>query len=329
MRGALSLVAILSLFGISPAFTQTSAEMSRAKSRVDELINGGSYRAATDVANSMLQRLHFSDRADQAGLLVVYLGKVAVETGQFGAASRILTSAEALSSRSWGANFDAALLRERAVFYYEVGQYDAAVAAAAKAYKLSDELHYYQIRAAYCQSIQALALLRTGHTEDGARLALMAVKSVPRKANNHPLFAPRILYAACVVESHLGNYTDAEAYCRRGLEIAAQSKRDTRDLSLGYLALGEAYLQAGDLPRCHEAALKSTDVTRRLFGTEHQDMVSGLGLLAQVVANEGNSNGACARAKEAVKIATRLFGSGSLGVAGATSVLLKIEACKP
>jgi hypothetical protein len=48
-------------------------------------------------------------------------------------------------------------------------------------------------------------------------------------------------------------------------------KQESRDLSLGYLALAEFHLQSGDLVHSREAALESIGQTKRLFGTQHQD----------------------------------------------------------
>jgi hypothetical protein len=61
------------------------------------------------------------------------------------------------------------------------------------------------------------------------------------------------------------------------------------------LALAEAYLEAGDLARSREAAAKNVEITARLFGEQHQDMVQALGLLAQISAKQGNMSDACQR----------------------------------
>ncbi|MGD0297894.1 MAG: hypothetical protein ABSE86_12315 [Bryobacteraceae bacterium] len=142
------------------------------------------------------------------------------------------------------------------------------------------------------------------------------------------MFASRILYAACVIESNAGIFADAEAYCRRSLDIASQSKRDTRDLSLGCLALAEAQLEAGDLAHSPEAATKGRDLTAKLFGESHQDMVQALELLARVSAKDGNMTDVCADANRAVKIATALFGERSPGAAGPIRALREMDACR-
>lgn len=261
----------------------------------------------------MLDRLHIWQHDDQALAFLAYLAKAAVETGRLGPAWTIFHSAETLDTQIWDKYYEPALFREKAACYYAAGEYDAASLAAAKAYQLSNEHDYYRIRAEYCRSVQALALLRAGNIIEAEKQALAAVRVAPKKPGKHLVFAPRILYTACVVESHAGKMADAAAFCNLGLEIAAASKLETRDLSLGYLSLAEAQLQAGDLVRSREAALKSADLSTKLFGTEHQDMVDALDLLAMISLREGDKAAARARVTEATKIATTLFGAGSPG----------------
>lgn len=200
---------------------------------------------------------------------------------------------------------------------------------AAKAFRLSEEHDYYRIRAEYCHSVAALALLRMGNIVEAEKWALTAVKAAPKKPGKHLLFAPRILYAACVVESHAGKIADAEAFCNLGLQIAAYSKLETRDLSLGYLALAEAYLQADDLVHSRGAVSKSADLTKKMFGTQHQDMIDALDLLAMISLRQGDKIGACNRAREAINIANVLFGVGSAGSRIPARVLQTIEAAAP
>ena len=259
---------------------------------------------------------------------LAYIGKAQIELGHLGEAISVLGTAEALSSSLGSTYYDATLLHETAALYYALAGYDGAAASAAKAVRLSQERNIPKIRVAYCKSIEALALLRIGKLSEAELLAASALKECPKKPGRSPVFAPRILYAACVVESHAGNFADAEAYCRRGLDIASQSKRETRDLSLGYLALAEAQLEAGDLAHSREAASKGRDLTVKLFGEQHQDMVQALGLLAKVSAKDGNIADGCADANRAVKIATALFGERSLGAAGPIRALREMGACR-
>ena len=146
-----------------------------------------------------------------------------------------------------------------------------------------------------------------GKLPEAQELALNAAKAVSTKPRKLPVFAPRILYAACVVEAHEGRFRDAQAFCRRGLEIANLTKIETRDLSLGYLALAEVYLQAGDLTRSRESALKSVALTVKLFGWKHQDMLDALEVLTQVSQGEGKATEACVRARDSATVAKALF----------------------
>ncbi len=328
-RIALSLFFAAIVPGVTISHAQASYQIWQEISHLNDLLKQGDYDHAAKLANLILERFQVWAPNDQRVAILAYIGRAQVEMGRLGEAAHVLGMAEALSSRIWNNHYEVGVFREMAALHYALGEYDAAVAAAAKAYRFSEERNYSKIHMGYLQSIDALALLRIGKLNDAELLALSAVKNCPKKADKNIVEVPRVLYTACLVESHLGNYADAESYCRRGLEMAALSKRENRDLSFGYLALAEATLRAGDLPRSREAALKSTDLTRKFFGAAHQDMVSGLGLLAQAIAREGNATEACDRAKEAVSIATELFGKGSPGVAGATSVLLRIDACKP
>jgi tetratricopeptide (TPR) repeat protein len=296
-----------------------------AKRRASTNLSTMVYVDATKLASAVLDRLHLWQRDNQALAFLAYLGKAAVETGRISQAFTILNSAETLSSQLWDNYYEPALLRERATLHYAAAEYDIAAQVAAKAYRQSEERKYYKIRAAYCQSIEALALLRQGNVSEAEKLVLTAVKAAPKKPGKYPVFAPRILYSACLVESHAGKTADAEAFCQRGLQIAVFPKLENRDLPLGYLALAEARLQAGDLAASREAALKSADLTARLFGTEHQDMVDALNLLAHVSLKEGDASAARVHVNKAIKIATALFGEGSPGAGIPSRTLLDIE----
>lgn len=309
---AILTIVLAVLLGTSSAYAQVLSDIPREVSRLDDLVHTGRYVEAMKLAKVILDRLSVWQRDDRALPFLVYLGKAAVETGQPHQASTIFKSAEVLSATSWDKDYyEAALVREKAALYYAAGEYAAAAAAAARAYRLSNGHNYYRIRAEYCQSLQALAVLRMGNVREAERLALIAVKAAPKKRGKYSVFVPRILYTACIVTGHAGKTPDAEAFCRRGLEIASDAKGETRDLSLGYLAQAEIQLQAGDLARSREAALRGAEITNRLFGTQHQDMVDALVLQAMIHVREGDSNAARAKVNEASKIATALFGAGS------------------
>jgi hypothetical protein len=272
LRAALSLLFALILAGVPACFAQSRQQISEQTSEVDDLVNAGEYEHAAQLAKLLFQQLKMRGRDEHSVLSLVYIGKAQTELGHLGDAVNTLGLADALSSGLGSTFYDATLLRETAALYYALAGYDGAAASAAKAVRLSQERNSTRIRVAYCKSIEALALLRIGKLSEAELLVASAVKECPKKPGKSPVFAPRILYAACIVESHAGNFAEAEADCRRGLDIASQSKRETRDLSLGYLALAEAQLEAGDLPHSREAAAKG----------------QALGLLAKVPAKEGN-----------------------------------------
>ncbi len=98
----------------------------------------------------------------------------------------------------------------------------------------------------------------------------------------------------------------------------------SRDVSLGYLALGEAYLESGDLARSRESTLKSINQTEELFGNKHQDMVDALRLIALVDLKQNKKVDALSHARDAVRIATAVFGENSPGLIDLTLTLGEI-----
>lgn len=294
---------------------QSSTEISREASRVDDLINAGHYAEAAKVIQSMLDLLHARQREDDALVFLAYLGKAAVEQGRPEFAGRVFQSADTLQSRTMLSYYEPVLLREKAAFQYAAGEYGNAAELAAQAQRAAMDWHYYRIRAEYCRSLQALALLRMGNVAEAKRLAAIAAQAVPKKGGYHPGFAPRILYSACVVMAQAGEFAPADGFCRRGLEEALRSKTETRDLSLGHLAFAEYWLQAGDLTRSRESAVRAAELTKRLFGPQHQDMVDALVIEAMIDWREGNTEGARAKTNDATRIAAALFGAGSAAAA--------------
>jgi len=319
------------VIAVGPVVIHSSAQNRQQKlqevTQLDDLIDEGEYAYAARFAVSLLERLHTWGPDYESILVLTHIGKSQIELGRLGEAVKVLSEANALAPTIPSNRYDPALFRETAVLQLELGEYEAAVGTAAKAVHLADDQNQERIRVGYCRSLEAMALLRLGKAGDAELLSLKAVKACPKKAGKYFVLAPRILYTACLVESHQQNFVDADEYCRRGLEIAQQWKRENRDLSLGYLALAEAYLEAGDLARSREAAAKNVEITARLFGEQHQDMVQALGFLAQISAKEGKTAEACSQADRAVKIATTLFGAGSAGAAGPIRALHKMDAC--
>jgi len=327
LHPSVNVAVLVVALGISSASAQSLGEVYREAGQVDDLVNNGRYVEAAKLANSMLDRLHRSHREGQALPFLAYLAKTGLETGQIAQASGLLKSAEPILLNFYRErHFEPALMREKAAFYYASAQYDSAAAAASKAVQLSQEYNYEKIRTEYCRGIQALAHLRSGNTTEAERLVSIALNAVPKRSGRSPVFAPRILYSACIVESHMDKLTVAERLCQRGLEFAGYSRPQTRDLSLGYLALAEAYLQAGDLSHSREFAQQAADLTAQLFGTQHQDMVDALDFLAIVSLKEGDTAAAHARIAQAIPIANKLFGDGSPGAAVSARVLEAIVA---
>jgi tetratricopeptide (TPR) repeat protein len=302
------------------SFPQTDAAFGRDRLRLDELANQGRNLEAIKLAKSMFNRMPLV--AEDQVLLLGYLGRVCTEIGLIGKASTFFTPAEVMSSQLPTGYHELVLFREKAAFSYAVGHYEDAAKAADKAYHLGAR---GALRAEYSHGIQALALLRLGNLPDAEKAVLSAMKAVPKNLGKYPVYGPRILYAACIVESHAGKGADAETFCNRGLEMVARYKRETRDLSLGYLAIAEAQLQAGDLAHSRKSAQKAADLTRKLFGTQHQDMVAALDLLALISLKQGDAAAARACVAESVKIATSLFGEGSVGAGIPARTLVEIE----
>ena len=232
--------------------------------KLDDLLDQGEYEYAARFASSLLQRLNTWGPDRESVLVLTHIGRSQVELGRLADAIKVISQANTLAPTIPNSFYDPALFRETAVLQLEAGEYQAAANTAAKAVKLAQDHNQERLRVGYCRSIEATALLRLGKPSDAELLTLQAVKACPKKAGKYFLFAPRILYTACLVASHQEKFADAEDYCRRGLEIAQQWKRENRDLSLGYLAQAEAYLEAGDLARSREAAAKNVEITGTL-----------------------------------------------------------------
>ena len=298
--------------------------------RLNRLIDEGDYAEAGRLVNLWLKRLQDWQHAELTTPFLPYVVKFDIETGKISKASAVLDAAEKLAARFWDYNInEPVLFREKAEFDYACSRYQDAAIAAAKAYRLSNDHRYSEVRTEYCRSLQALALMRVGKTVEAEQLATAALRSAPKGSKRHSFFVPRVLYAVCLVEGHMGRAAEAEAHCRNGLAISAESKKETRDLGLGYLALAEVLLQSEDLSRSREAALQSTSITARLFGTQHQDMVDGLVLLGRVSMKQGDRKAARAWFESASKTATALFGEGSPGAAIPLQALHDAETSGP
>ena len=323
---------LLARIGISflvgaPAPSQSLSESTRNASRLHDLVNEGEYAQAILFANKQLNTLHMLQRDDLSVRLRIYLSEAALEIGHIGDAGELLNDVDRILNRT-GGSWDAPILeRERAALQLARGEYDAAAITAAKARRLSIDHDFTRITVGYCQSLQALALMRTGKASEAEDLLQRPLKDCPKKPGKYFVFAPRILFTACLVEGHLGKFAEAQALCQRGLEMAQESKRETRDLELAYLASAEAYLEAGALAMSRDAATHSALITARLFGEKHQDLIAALHLLAQVSVKEGKIPEACDHATRAAKLATDLFGADTAASAGPIGALSEMKGC--
>ncbi|MFN7921415.1 MAG: hypothetical protein U0Q16_15035 [Bryobacteraceae bacterium] len=299
---------------ITGALAQAPTGVSSELNRVDELVNSGRYSEATRLADSIVWRLPGLEKEGYSVVFLTYLAKAAVEQGHMKEALTRFESAEAANARS-DKRYHPALIREKAALLYAAGEFRLAGELAGQAHRAMVSIRASTLRAEYCRSLQALALLRSGRTSEAEYLAMMATKVLPKKLGDHPFFAPRILYAACVTTAHAGKFAAAEKFCRRGLDAALATKNETRDLVLGHLAYAEYWLQAGDLEKSRESAMTASSITKRLFGDQHQDSVEALVILAAVDRKEGRSGDARSKVGEAVAIATAMFGKGSAAAA--------------
>jgi len=319
--------AILICAAVAVSVSAQNNFQSQQVTELDDLINRGEYEHGTKLAQLLLQQQQAWGPNKESIFVLTHIGSAQVELGRISDAVKVISQADTLAPTIPNNLYEIGLLRATAVLQLEVGQYQAAASLAAKAVKLALDRNLESLRVGYYRSIQAMALLRLGNPSDAELIVLKAVKDCPKKPGKYFVFAPRILYTACLVESYQQNFALAEEYCRRGLEIAQAWKKETRDLSLGYLAQAEASLEAGDLARSREAAAKTVEITTRLFGDQHQDIVQALGLLARINAKQGNMPDACAQANRAVKIAISLFGPVSSGAGIPTRALQRMSGC--
>ncbi len=205
-------------FSSTPAFLTTSV--------VEDQIATGRYQDAIQLLDSSLHRERAfgpSTSSEFAGLYAS-LGRALVEIGELNQADKILKDAESTSQDQFNSLWEPIILRDRAALSLARREYAEAAKIAGKAYTESIQGGGHHgvgsirgIRASYCQSIQAEAELRLGNTARAARIISAALRPITKKERKEPFYAPRILYAACRVASHQGNYPQAKEYCRRGL----------------------------------------------------------------------------------------------------------------
>ncbi len=293
------------------ALAQISGAVDQDLSEIAESIAEGKYARAYQCVAMGLDKARTQKPDYEPGPFLAYLGELSLETGRLQTADEALKKAESQLVGIWS-GLDALVVREQAALYLARGDFTPATIKAATAYKMSVDRYYLRVETAYCKSLEAQAELRMGNLPRAEILVREALRDIP-KNGKQLFFVPRILYTACLIESYRGNHTEAQGYCLRGLEMAEKSGAETRDTSLGHLALAEAYLQSGDFEKSHASGLLALTLTYRMFGRRHQDMVDALHTLALADLRAGRITDARVRAKDALQAATQLFGAGSQG----------------
>ncbi len=284
---------------------------------IDKLIGEGRYEEAFEFLKAGIQKnetLQTYSATFYAGL-----GKFYMEVGRPKDAIEALKVADTVAARTGRGNGFAA--REMAAYQLAQGDFGAAASSATKATREFSYRKADKIVLAFCRSLEAMARLRSGDLKRAETLIREALRDVPNGSDGPPFFASRILFAACVIESHNSNYEDAREFCRRGLEILDSKKIDSRDLSLGHLALAESYLLSGDLTQCREFAAKSMEHTAKTFQANHPDTVSALVLLARADLKDAKPADALVHAKAAADMAAVVFGEGAGGTRAPRQVL--------
>lgn len=210
--------------------------------------------------------------------------------------------------------------RARAALLLDEGEYEGAFHDAVDRYKKGAGIPLTKV-GAYRFALAAQAQLRLGNVTQASELAAKALRFVPKKNKKLLLYVPRVLYITCLVEGYQGKFVEAEELCRRGLSLVETYGIQSRDVSLGYLALAEVMWLKRDLPSAREAAVKSVALTHNMFGETHQDLIEGLKLLSLIAAQEGKPEDAKVFARDARIRAAALFGEGSTGLRMLTQAL--------
>jgi tetratricopeptide (TPR) repeat protein len=299
----------------APSWAQTVEEYIDGP-QIEKLIGEGRYQDAYEFIKSGVQKNEVRQRI--SATYYAGYGKFYLEVGMLKDAAEALKIADRASGLT-GQSF-LFTLREQADYQLAQGDYAAAASTAANAYRESSyrktRSEIYEIKdivLSYCRSLEALARLRSGDLERAEKIILEALRDVPKNNDSEPLFASRVLFTGCIIESHLGNYPQAQELYRRGMEVLEKKKVDSRDVSLGQLAMAESYLLSGDLPQSRQFAERSMEHTAKMFQPKHQDTVTALELLARIDVKESKLAEAMTHAKAAVDMAVAVFGEGGGG----------------
>jgi len=281
--------------------------------QIDKLIGEGKYQDAYDFIKFGVQKNNAQQRI--SATYYAGYGKFYLEVGMLtDAAEALKIAAKASGLTGQSVPFT---LRQQADYQLTQGDYAAAASTAAKAYRESSyrktKANIKDIVLSYCRSLEALARLRAGDLERAGKIIGEALRDVPKNNDSEPLFASRVLFAGCIIESHRGNFQQAQELYRRGMDVLEKKKVDSRDVSLGQLALAESYFLSGDLAQSRQFAEKSMEHTAKMFQANHQDTVTALELLARIDVKESKLAEAMTHAKAAVDMAVAVFGEGGGG----------------
>lgn len=288
---------------------------------VFDLTSRGEYKEAFKFAKDLLSQEALGQIPPAIlPFTYVYIAKLNTEVGLLQFADRLLDRAESLRT-SIPDFWEPLVSRERAELQLASADYERARESAEHAVRSSPKSKAYRTLLAYGRALLAIAHLRSGHLAPATASFDTALDAVPKNPAEMLIVAPRILYTACLLESHKGNYEQGRELCLRGLNSLEKAGITSRDVSLGLLALSESHLLAGDTAKSAEIAKQSLELTRKMFGRSHQDMIQALWLLARAASRDGRDEEARTLATQAVTLSESLFGQESAGLRQAVRVL--------
>ena len=172
--------------------------------------------------------------------------------------------------------------------------------ASAKAYRLSEERNDGQNSSGELPQYPGSSIAAKSGIFAGRLEGWPGTLKKPSRENPRNSCVRSTRFAACLVESHLGNFAEARnRFVVVAPNLPLDSKLETRDY-LGDLAAAEAHLQAGDLAGSRETALKGANQPG-----SHRREASTYGPGATPLCNdqpkEGDAVAARGQVKEAIK----------------------------